>query len=340
MSLGLPQARLGLALWGTEPIARLIAHARLAEAIGFESVWVINSQLLCRELYLTLGAIAAATSRIRIAPGVTQPVTRHASVTASAIATLQEISGGRAMLGIGVGFSSLRTLGRGPARIAELAAHVGTVRALLGGKAVAFDQGVAGRLSWCDGPVSVPVHIAASGPRMTQTAAQLGDGAILLQGVAPNLLARGLGWIAAGARSAGKDPADVEVSCWAGIGLADDPRAARDQVRARAAAAIKNADPDLFEGEERSVVLRLKREYEPARHASPSSPHSRALPDSLIERYALAGTPEELRVQLSRLLSQPGIGRVILTPQVPGPDALPVDILLQRLARDVLPHLA
>lgn len=60
----------------------------------------------------------------------------------------------------------------------------------------------------------------------------------------------------------------------------------------------------------------------------------------MIERYALAGTPEELRVQLSRLLSQPGIGRVILTPQVPGPDALPVDILLQRLARDVLPHLA
>jgi 5,10-methylenetetrahydromethanopterin reductase len=334
-----PQARLGLALWGTEPVARLVAHARLAEEIGFESIWVIDSQLLCRDLYITLGAIAAATSRIGIGPGVTQPVTRHASVTASAIATLQEISGGRAMLGIGVGFSSLRTLGRGPARIAELAAHVGTVRALLRGDAVQFESEVMGRLSWCEAPVTVPVHIAASGPRMTHAAGRIGDGAILLQGVAPNLLERGLAWVAAGAREAGKDPEAVVVSCWAGIGLDDDPTAARDQVRARAAAAIKNADPGLFEGEERSIVLRLKQDYDPARHASPSSPHSRTLPDSLIERYALAGTPEELRGQLSRLLSQPGIDRVILTPQVPGPNALPVDVLLRRLARDVLPHL-
>ena len=334
-----PRARLGLALWGTEPIARLIAHARLAEEIGFESVWVIDSQLLCRELYITLGAIAAATSRIRIGPGVTQPVTRHPSVTASAIATLQEISAGRAMLGIGVGFSSLRTLGRGPARIAELESHVDAVRALLHGDAVTFENATPGRLSWCEAPMSVPVHIAASGPRMTQAAARIGDGAILLQGVAPNLLARGLGWIATGARAAGKDPASVEVSCWAGIGLDDDPIAARDQVRARAAAAIKNADPTLFEPDEREIVLRLQQDYEPARHASPSSPHSRALPDSLIERYALAGTPEELRAQLSRLLAQPGIDRVILTPQVPGPDALPVDTFLRRLARDVLPFL-
>ena len=340
MSPQRPQARLGLALWGTEPIARLIAHARLAEEIGFESLWVIDSQLLCRELYITLGAIAAATSRIRIGPGVTQPVTRHPSVTASAIATMQEISAGRAMLGIGVGFSSLRTLGRGPARIAELEQHVDTVRALLHGDAVTFENATPGRLSWCEAPISVPVHIAASGPRMTQAAARIGDGAILLQGVAPNLLARGLDWVATGARAAGRDPAAVEVSCWAGIGLDDNPAAARDQVRARAAAAIKNADPTLFEPAEREIVLRLQQDYEPARHASPSSPHSRALPDSLIERYALAGTPEELRTQLSRLLAQPGIGRVILTPQVPGPDALPVDTMLHRLAQDVLPFLA
>lgn len=339
MSPELPQSRMGIALWGTEPIARLVAQARLAEQIGFESVWVIDSQLLCRELYLTLGAIAGATSRIRVGPGVTQPVTRHASVTASAIATLQEISGGRAMLGIGVGFSSLRTLGRGPARIEELEAHVGTVRALLRGDAVAFGEDVMGRLDWCEAPVALPVHIAASGPRMTRTAGRIGDGAILLQGVAPNLLARGLDWVAAGARAAGRDPAEVEVSCWTGIGLDDDPAIARDQVRARAAAAVKNADPALFEGEELSAVLRLQREYDPARHASPSSPHSRALPDSLVERYALAGTPVELRGQLSRLLAQPGISRVILTPQVPGPGALPVDVLLHRLARDVFPHL-
>src|SRR3970040_1061380 len=91
-----PAPRLGLALWGTEPVARLAAHARLAEELGFDSVWVIDSQLLCREVYVTLAAIALATKNIRFGPGVTQPVTRHASVTASAIATLQDTSGGRA----------------------------------------------------------------------------------------------------------------------------------------------------------------------------------------------------------------------------------------------------
>ena len=79
--------RLGLALWGTEPVARLASHARLAEELGFDSVWVIDSQLLCREVYITLAAISAATRKIRFGPGVTQPVTRHSSVTASAMAT-------------------------------------------------------------------------------------------------------------------------------------------------------------------------------------------------------------------------------------------------------------
>jgi 5,10-methylenetetrahydromethanopterin reductase len=292
---------LGLALWGTEPAARLAAHARLAEELDFDSVWVIDSQLLCREVYITLAAIALATKKIRFGPGVTQPVTRHASVTASAMATLQEMSGGRAMLGIGLGFSSLRTIGMGPARIAAMESHISQVRALLRGEAVAFGNAVAGRMSWIDGPVATPVHIAASGPRMTRTAGRVADGAILLQGVSPEFVARGL---------------------------------------ARAAAAINNADPDWFEGEERAFVQRLRQEYDPTHHASPSSPHSAAVPASLIERYAVAGTPEDFRAQLARLLAQPGIDRVILNPQVAGPGALPVDALLRGLARDVLPHVS
>jgi 5,10-methylenetetrahydromethanopterin reductase len=335
-----PAPRLGLALWGTEPVARLAAHARLAEELDFDSVWVIDSQLLCREVYVTLAAIALATKKIRFGPGVTQPVTRHASVTASAMATLQEMSGGRAMLGIGLGFSSLRTIGMGPARIAAMESHISQVRALLRGEAVAFESAVAGRMSWIDGPVATPVHIGASGPRMTRTAGRVADGAILLQGVSPEFVARGLANVAEGASAAGKKISDVEVSCWTPVGLDASRDAALAQVRARAAAAIKNADPDWFEGEERAYVQRLRQEYDPARHASPSSPHSAAVPASLIERYAIAGTPEEFRTQLARLLAQPGIDRVILNPQVAGPGALPVDALLRGLARDVLPHVS
>ena len=324
---------LGLALWGTEPIDRLVAHARKAEAIGFESVWVIDSQLLCREVYVTLTAIALATSHIRIGTGVTQPVTRFPSVTASAMASLQEISGGRAMLGVGTGFSSLRTLGLAPARLAELKAWVTVVRTLLRGETAVLEGGTTGRIEWLTGPTGVPVLVAASGPRVSRAAGRLADGAILLQGVSPDLLARGRRLLDEGALSAGRDPADVEASVWSAIGLAEDPRAARDQVRGRVAGAVVNVDIDAFSGVERDFVAGLKAGYAYGQHASPNADHAASMPDSLVDRYAIAGTPSDVRARLRSVLDQPGIGRVILTPQVPGPGSLPVNVLLDRLER-------
>ncbi|MSP29615.1 MAG: LLM class flavin-dependent oxidoreductase [Acetobacteraceae bacterium] len=329
----MPPPKLGLALWGTEPAERLAAHARLAEELGFDSVWVIDSQLLCREVYTTLAVIATATTKIQFGPGVTQPVTRHASVTASAMATLQEISGGRAMLGMGLGFSSLGTIGIKPARIAVMERHIAEVRALLTGEPVAFENNVTGRMSWLLGPVPTPIHIGASGPKLTQAAGRIADGAIMLQGVDPAFVARAVAQVREGA---GGRP--VEMSCWTPVGLHADRDAALAQVRPRAAAAIKNANPDAFEGAERDFIRRLRAEYDTADHARARSPHSAAVPDSLIARYAVAGTPGEFRGQLEQLLAQPGLDRVILNPQVAGPGALPVDELLRGLARDVLPH--
>jgi 5,10-methylenetetrahydromethanopterin reductase len=196
--------RLGLALWGTEPVAALVRHAALAESMGFDSVWVIDSQLLCREVTVTLAAILLATKTIRAATGVTQPVTRHASVMASAMATLSELSGGRAIMGIGTGFSSLRTIGLGQAKIAEVETYVGSVRALLRGDPVRFGD-TDGSLSWLPAPASVPIVIAATGPRMIRTAGRIADGVILHHGVSPELITRALGWLDGGA---------AEVSCW------------------------------------------------------------------------------------------------------------------------------
>jgi 5,10-methylenetetrahydromethanopterin reductase len=334
-----PVRSLGLALWGTEPIERLVAHARLAEEIGFESIWVIDSQLLCREVYVTLTAIALATSRIGIGTGVTQPRTRLPSVTASAMASLNELSGGRAMLGIGTGFSSLRTLGMEPAKLSELEAYLTVTRTLLRGEAARLEGGAHGGIGWLSAPTGVPAYIAASGPRMTRAAGRIADGAILLQGVSPELLARGRGLVDEGAREAGRDPAEVDVSVWSGIGLADDPKTARDQVRGRVAGAVMNVDTSAFSGPEQDFITALRGTYDYTKHASPSASHAAHTPDSLVGRYAIAGTATEVRAQLTSVLDQPGIGRVILTPQVPGPGSFPVDVLLRGLARDVLPRL-
>jgi 5,10-methylenetetrahydromethanopterin reductase len=303
----------------------------LAESIGFDSVWVIDSQLLCREVTIALAAILASTTYLRAATGVTQPITRHASVMASAMATLDEMSGARAIMGIGTGFSSLRTIGLPQAKIAEVEAYIRTVRALLRGEGIDFN-GAEARLGWIEQPPNVPIVVAATGPRMTRFAARTADGVILHQGLSPELLGRGLGWVREAERV-------VEVSCWAPYSLGATPAEARDRVRARVAGALMNARADWFDGAERDAVVRLQASYDVGHHASAAPDHAGIVPDSLVDRYALAGTATELREQFTRLLDQPGVDRVILTPQVAGDGAKPLAVVLRELDSDILSQL-
>ena len=313
--------KLAISLWGTIPIQQLARQAQLAEAIGCDSVWVIDSQLLCREVYLSLAAILAQTKTLRVATGVTQPATRHPSVAACALATLVEAYGERVVMGIGTGFSSLRTIGLPAAKIADVENYVATVRALL-----------RNGITWLDKPLNVPIVVAASGPRMTRAAVRIGDGVILHQGISPDLLNRALDW----AREGGAIP---EVSCWVPYAMADDPREARDRVQARVAGALMNTQPEWFEGEDRAAVERLQQGYNVSDHATAQPHHAALVTDSLIEQYAVAGTPAEVRDQLARVMAQPGIDRVILTPQVSGAGARPVEEVLRDLDARVLRHI-
>ena len=99
-------------------------------------MWLGDSQLIWRELYVLLGAAAQATTRVVLGTGVTNPITRLPAVTASAIVTLQELSSGRVILGVGTGDSSVRTMGMKPSTVAELEQFVTQVRALCRGEAV------------------------------------------------------------------------------------------------------------------------------------------------------------------------------------------------------------
>ncbi len=321
--------RLGLALWGTEPVTALARHAQLAEGIGFDSVWVIDSQLLCREVTVSLAAILLATKHIRAATGVTQPVTRHASVMASAMAALSEMSGGRAIMGIGTGFSSLRTIGMAHAKIADIEAYVATVRTLTRGGDV-ICNGTDTRLSWLEAPAAVPIVIAATGPRMIRTAGRIADGVILHHGVSPDLVGRALGWL---------DGAPVEVSCWTPYSLGADATEARNRIRGRVAGALMNAKPEWFTGEERAAVEQLQSGYDVGHHAASAAGHAAIVPDSLVDRYAVAGTVTEVRDQLRRLLDTPGVDRVILNPQIVGPGAKPLETVLRDFEREILPGL-
>ncbi len=333
------RAKIGLALWGTQPAQLMAAHAALAEQVGLESAWIIDSQLLCREVYVTLALCLARTTRLRLATGVTQPLTRHPSVTASAFATLDELAPGRVMMGLGTGFSSLRTIGKPAARIEEVEGYAASVRTLLAGRAAAFDTGVEAPLSWLNEPARVPIHFAASGPRMTRRAGRSADGAILLQGTAPELLDRAIGWMDEGLAAAGRSPDAVEISCWVPFSLDADPKTAYDRARTRVAGGLVQANPDWFHGEEREAIQTLKQHYDVADHAQAVAHHAAIVPDSLVRKFAVAGEAVEVREQLRALISHPRLDRVILTPQVSGDGALPMEDVLRHLGDRVLPHL-
>jgi 5,10-methylenetetrahydromethanopterin reductase len=323
------QAKLGLAMWGTEPAHMLAAHAAFAEQVGFESAWIIDSQLLCREVYVTLAACIARTTRLRLATGVTQPITRHSSVTASAIATLNEMAPGRVMLGLGSGFSSLLTIGKPAARIREVEEYATALRQLLGAQHAMFDDGVEAGINWLTEPTGVPIHIAASGPRMTRSAGRLGDGAILLQGVSPDLLGRAIDWLDEGSTMAGRPSGGVEISCWVPFSLDSDSTTARDRVRTRVASALMQANSDWFEGEERQAIVALKEQYDVGSHAQAVAAHASIVPDSLVRKFAVAGDAEEVREQLLALRKHPRLSRVILTPQVSGEGSMPTEKMLE-----------
>lgn len=328
-------AKLGLAVWATEPLDKLTEQVQLAESIGFDSVWVIDSQLICRDVFVTLAVLAMHTKKIRLATGVTQPATRHPAVTASALAALDELSGGRIMSGMGTGFSSLRTLGMPAAKMSEFEAFVGAVRNLLAGNPARFANDFEARLTWPSKPAKVPIFGAASGPKMTQLVARIADGAILLQGISDDLLDRGRAWLEQGALD-GKLAPDFQAACWVPLGLDEDPEHARDQVRVRVASSIMNANADWFEGAEKDAVLELQKSYKDFQHAASKADHAHILPDRVIDRYAIAGNAAKVSEQLTRLRRRPDMDHIILTPQASADESMDIVTLLKRLDRDVL----
>jgi len=197
---------------GTVPIRELSRLVRRAEATGFDGVGILDSQLLCRDTFVTLGHLATHTSRITLFPAVTNPFTRHASVLASAIQSVEELAPGRVKCVIGTGYTSASTIGRKAATLAEMRDCIDRVKALLAGKSVDFG-GTPGRLGYASGR-RIPVLMAASGPRAIEVAGEIADGVLLLVGFNRGIVDAALTHLERGARRAGRRFEEREI-IWA-----------------------------------------------------------------------------------------------------------------------------
>jgi 5,10-methylenetetrahydromethanopterin reductase len=221
--------RVHLRVPGTAPIAELVKLLRDVEAAGFDGAGILDSQMLCRDTFVTLGQAATQTSRLTLFPAVTNPLTRHPSVLAGAIATVEELAPGRMKFVIGTGYTSASTIGRKPATLAEMRACIATVKTLLAGEAVDFD-GTPGRLGYASGR-HIPVIMAASGPKAIEVAGEIADGVLLLVGFNRGIVETALEHLERGARRAGRRLEDLEIIWAARTGTASTTAEARRLAR-------------------------------------------------------------------------------------------------------------
>jgi len=200
--------KFGFTLKPDHTIERTLALTRQAEAAGFEYAWLFDSHVLWQEAYVLLTLMATASERLRLGTCVTNPATREPSVTASALATLNQVSGGRMDLGIGRGDSARRVLGKGPTTMATLEEAIHLIRDLVEGRPVKY-EGTELQLTW-SGRWKLPVWVAGYGPMALTMTGRVADG-VILQLADPDLVRWFVGQVREAARAAGRDPGAIKV---------------------------------------------------------------------------------------------------------------------------------
>jgi 5,10-methylenetetrahydromethanopterin reductase len=316
---------------------RVASHAAEVEAWGFDGMVLADSQNLNADIWVELGLAAAATERIGLGPGVTNPATRHPAVTASAAATLQEESGGRAVLGIGRGDSALSQIGREPVHVPVLERALMQIQGFLRGEEVELDDGSASRIGWIaeSGSPKVPVAVAATGPRVIEAGARHAERIDFTVGAEPDRVR----WAAETARAA---DGSVSLGAYLNVSVDPDRAVARDLVRGSTAIlarfATEGAPPDGLSEVTRRGIADLAADYDESRHGQGAAGHARALEDEFIDRFAVVGPSEEVAERLASL-AELGLERLIVVPGSLDADPGAVWESNQRFAREVLPAL-
>lgn len=296
--------RFGITLQGVEPPDVFQQQVRTAEASGFTHLWVTDSSLHARYTYAYLTLAALNSERLLLGPGVTNPHTRHPGITVNAMATLDEISHGRALLGIGAGDSPTAELGFSPARLQVIREMVESARCLMAGDTATYTGST---FKMVDAKLHykyrdrIPIYMACSGPRMLELAGEIADGVIAQCGPFPEAVDFARERIAEGAHRAGRSPDEVDVWIMGCGTIAEDRDEALNGSRTMAAwfaqtapyyCELAGADPELIAAIQDAYS---GGEFHLAKRAAT------LVPDEMVELFTVAGTPADVYDRLTRL---------------------------------------
>lgn len=300
----------GVVLQTNPPSSRVVEFATRAEQLGFSHGWAFDSHVLWQEPFVIFSRILAETENMIVGPMVTNPGTRDWTVLASLFATLNEMSGGRTVCGMGRGDSALRYIGRKPRTLATTAEATRVIKELVAGRKVTYnDQEL--QIPWIHEGYELPVWMAAYGPKALASTGTHYDGYILQLGD-PQIAAWTIGAVKEAAEAAGRDPDTLSICVAAPAYVGDDIAHQRDQVR-WFGGMVGNHVHDMVQRyghDDESKVPKVLADYIKARegydydhHGKAGHPSTTFVPDEIIDRFCVLGPPEAHVERMEELAS-------------------------------------
>ena len=299
----------GVTVLPDPPYARMIELMQFAEGQGFEYAWTYDSHILWQESYATLALAADRTERIKLGHFVTNPGIRDPTITASWYATMQDISNGRMVMGIGRGDSSRRVVGLQPVKVAEFESRCRMIKDLMNGRAVEWN-GKDLKLEWaCTEHGEIPMWIAGYGPKALAVAGRVADG-VIIQLADPQIIQWIMNTARAAAEEAGRDPSELKCIVGAPSHITDDIEGAREQVR-WFPAMVSNHVMDLIEryGWDSEIpaaltdYVKARKFYDYKEHSRVGARHGEFVTDEICDRFCVLGTAEQATKKLKELES-------------------------------------
>jgi probable F420-dependent oxidoreductase len=298
----------GVTVMPDPPFSRMLELMQLAEKNGFEYGWTYDSHILWQESYALLPLVADKTETIKLGHCVTNPGIRDPTITASWYATMQDVSQGRMVMGIGRGDSSRRVVGLKPVKVAEFERRLRMMKDLMNGRPVEWNEKEL-TLEWARELPEIPMHVAGYGPRALGVAGRVGDG-VIIQLADPQIIK----WIMETARTAateeGRDPDALECIVCAPSHIGSDIADAREQVR-WFPAMVSNHVMDLIEryGFDSEIpaaltdYVKARKFYDYKEHSRVGAKHGEFVTDEICDRFCVLGTAEQATEKLKELES-------------------------------------
>jgi 5,10-methylenetetrahydromethanopterin reductase len=353
-------------IWTTfvnRPFEEFDQTVEMVDRGGLDGLWVCDSQNIMPEAWVLLSRASMLSQRLKLGTFVTNPVTRHPAVTASAAATLQEASNGRVILGLGRGDSSLAHLGSGLMKLASFREYLDRLQGYLRGDEVPFSiddtanprcvslesleyahTPKASRIQWLPSSrPKVPVDVAASGPKVMGLAAAKAEGVTFGLGVDAEVIGNAIAGFRGACREVNRDPADLSVSAMINVVVNPDRATALEMAAGSAASLarwqlMQGAAKGQMSQQDYESLDRARKAYDMTRHGQGNSSHAEAMNPDLIDRFTIAGPPDHCIARLKELIDL-GLTRITIPYRQHGLDPDRTRLSTELMFKEVYPAL-